>query len=766
MTATILEQIGNTPLVEIKKLNPNSAVTILAKLEYLNPGGSIKDRAALAMIEAGEKAGELTSDKTVIEATSGNTGIGLALVCAVKGYKLLLAMSEAVSQERQKILRARGADILLTPAHLGTDGAIEEVYRLYRENRDRYFIADQFNNTANWEAHYNGTANEIWTQTGGQLTKLVATMGTTGTLMGLARRLKELNEQIEVVGVEPYLGHKIQGLKNMKEAYRPEIYQKERLDAIVNIDDDEAFECARQLARQEGLMVGMSSGAAMAIAAEQARQMSKGTIVVIFPDSGERYLSTALYNVKEEIGLSIYNTLTRNKQPFKPILPGKVHIYSCGPTVHDRMHLGELRRMVFADLLCRYLAYKKFEVKHVMNLTDLDDKTIAGSQRAGKELKEYTEHYIQAFEKDLRTLRIRPAAKNPKVSEHVDDMVMLAQKLVQKGYAYEKLRSLYFNIGRYETYGRLSGINLNKIKLGATVDLDDYEKDNPRDFTLLKRARLSELKRGIFTSTDWGNIRPSLHIQCAAIAMKYLGATFDIHTSSRELIFPHHENEAAVASAVTGKPLANYWVHCERVLANGKAIAHAEEGFSLPDLVAKGFSGREIRYLLLSSHYRKPVIFNELRLLEARRALKRLDSVMRALEDIDADQVRPQIEIVDQIRYDLKNGFNQALDDDLNIAQALAFIFTVVRQINTLIADGQLDGVGAQGLLAEFKKIDEVLRILDFDQIQPDAEVDHLIRQREKARELHDWELADKLRLKIEARGIHVKDKKISDDKV
>ena len=235
MRKSILDNIGHTPLVEIRKLNPNPEVRILAKLEYFNPGGSIKDRAALNMIKAGEKSGALTKNKIVIEATSGNTGIGLALVCSVKGYRLLLAMSESVSQERRKILKARGAEILLTPGHLGTDGAIEEVYRLVRENPDKYFMTDQFNNQANWQAHYDGTAAEIWEQTDGKVNTVIATMGTSGTLMGVSRRMKEYDPNIRIVGVEPYLGHKIQGLKNMKEAYQPEIFQKHRIDKKINV---------------------------------------------------------------------------------------------------------------------------------------------------------------------------------------------------------------------------------------------------------------------------------------------------------------------------------------------------------------------------------------------------------------------------------------------------------------------------------------------------------------------------------------------------
>ncbi|MEW5910207.1 MAG: cysteine synthase family protein, partial [Thermodesulfobacteriota bacterium] len=247
MNSSILDTIGNTPLIEIRALNPNPKVKILAKLESFNPGGSVKDRPALFMIESGEKRGLLAHGKTVIEATSGNTGIGLAMVCAVKNYRLLLAMSESVSEERQKILKARGAEILLTPGHLGTDGAIEEVYRLVRENPNAFFMTDQFNNEANWKSHYFGTADEIWKQTSGQVTHVVATMGTSGTLMGVSRRLKEYNPNIQIIGVEPYLGHKIQGLKNMRESYRPGIFEKMRLDKKENIEDEEAFEMARRL---------------------------------------------------------------------------------------------------------------------------------------------------------------------------------------------------------------------------------------------------------------------------------------------------------------------------------------------------------------------------------------------------------------------------------------------------------------------------------------------------------------------------------------
>jgi cysteinyl-tRNA synthetase len=761
MTLSILDTIGNTPLVEIKHLNPNPKVNILAKLEYFNPGGSIKDRAALFMIESGEKSGKLTPDKTVIEATSGNTGIGLALVCSIKGYKLLLTMSEFASIERQKILKARGAEILLTPGHLGTDGAIEEVYRLARKNPDLYFMADQFNNPANWQAHYFGTAVEIWKQTGGKVSAVVATLGTSGTLMGLSRRLKEYNPHIQIIGVEPYLGHKIQGLKNMKEAYRPEIFDKKRIDKIVNIDDEEAFEMTRQLAKQEGLFVGMSSGAAMVIAQKQAEKMAQGTIVVIFPDGGERYLSTPLFTVREKIGLKLFNTLGRIKEPFEPLLPGKISLYSCGPTAYARTHVGECRRFVFSDLLRRYLEYRGYDVTHIMNITDLDDKTINGSEKAGVELSEFTEKHIDSFKKDLNFLEIKPAAKYPKTSEHINDMVVLAEKLVKKGYAYEKLKSLYFDISRFSDYGRLSGIDINKIKLGATVDLDEYEKDNPRDFTLFKRSRLSELKKGIFTKTHWGNVRPSWHIQCVAMAMKYLGETYDIHTSGRELVFPHHENEIAIAGALTGKPLARYWVHCDRVLVDGKKInEQGEELTTLSDLADMGYSGREIRYWLVSVNYRKPVVFSKKRLDDAKRSLKRLDACIASLIHVKPDAAfYPEL---NQLLYDVKHGFVSAMDDDLNISAAMASIFKIVKKINILTIENRIDPEGALKIMDAFRNIDSVLKIFDFQDEIHDPEIEGLIKQRDKARLEKDWDLADKIRDQLKAMGIAVKDKKLS----
>lgn len=294
MYKNILQLIGNTPLVKINRLNPNKKVELYAKLEFFNPGGSVKDRIALSMIEGAEKRKELNKNKIVLEATSGNTGIGLALVCTVKKYKLLLTMPESASVERRKILKILGAEILLTPAKDGTDGAIEKAYEMARKNK-KYWLVDQFNNPDNWKAHYDGTAKEIWRDTNGKITHFIGSMGTTGTLMGVSKRLKKYNPKIQIIGVEPFLDHKIQGLKNMKEAYKPGIYDKIQLDKKINVKDEDAYEMTRKIAKQEGIFVGMSSGAAMFGASEVIKGLKRGLVVVLLPDGGERYLSTNLF---------------------------------------------------------------------------------------------------------------------------------------------------------------------------------------------------------------------------------------------------------------------------------------------------------------------------------------------------------------------------------------------------------------------------------------------------------------------------------------
>ena len=292
----ILETIGNTPMVRIGRMNPNKDVNIFAKIEGFNPTGSIKDRIAVAMVEDAVKSGKLTPGKTIIEATSGNTGIGLAVAGALMGYNVEIVMSDAVSVERRKIIRSYGAKVTLTPGEQGTDGAIRKVRRLVAEHPDKYFNPDQFSNAGNYMAHYKQTAIEIWQQTGGQIDYLVGAIGTSGTLMGLARFLKMMNPDIKIVCAYPEKGHYIQGLKNMEEAIVPAIYKPEMIDRMVTVESAEAISTARELILKEGIFAGMSSGAAMLAAARTAAEIPSGNMVVIFPDRAEKYLSTTMFD--------------------------------------------------------------------------------------------------------------------------------------------------------------------------------------------------------------------------------------------------------------------------------------------------------------------------------------------------------------------------------------------------------------------------------------------------------------------------------------
>jgi len=287
--------IGNTPLVELRSVNPNPRVRILAKLEGNNPGGSVKDRPACFMLLGAEERGDLTSGRTILEPTSGNTGIALAMLGAARGYRVLLVMPACVSLERRSVLAAFGAELVLSPAEEGTDGAIHLAYRILEEEPDRFYMPNQYANPDNVRAHRETTGPEIFSQTAGDIDCFVAGMGTGGTLMGVAGYLRETKPSVKVVGVEPTLGHKIQGLKNMKEAIVPSIYREENLDGKLVVDDESAFETARRLAVAEGLFVGMSSGAAVAGAIEMAKQITEGTIVTLLPDRGDRYLSTNLF---------------------------------------------------------------------------------------------------------------------------------------------------------------------------------------------------------------------------------------------------------------------------------------------------------------------------------------------------------------------------------------------------------------------------------------------------------------------------------------
>ena len=758
----IIELIGNTPLVELRRLNPaDGRVQLSGKLESSNPGGSVKDRVALSMVEAGEQSGELTRDKILLEATSGNTGIGMAMMCAAKRYRCQLIMPESASIERRLIMQAYGAEIILTPAKRKTDGAIEKAYALAREFPERYFLADQFNNPANWQAHYKTTAPEIWAQTEGRVTDIVTTLGTSGTAMGLSRWFREHHPEVRVIAVEPYPGHKIQGLKNMKESYRPGIFDKTLPHAIVNVADEDAFSAARRLAAEEGVFAGMSSGAALFAAIERARELDRGCIVAILPDGGERYLSTTLFKpqqqaVPEASQLKLFNTMSRRKEVFRPLHPDRVTLYACGPTAFTSPNLAHCRRFIVADLISRALRFCGYTVASYMNFTDLDDNTIAGAIAANEDLRDFTGRYIAEFKQAAETLGVEPAAGHPLASEHVADMIEIAHTLIHKGYAYEKLGSIYFDISKFKKYGQLSGIDLRKIKLGQTVDLDNYEKENPRDFTLLKRSTLAELKTGLFYETDWGNARPGWHIECSAMATRYLGETIDIHTASQDLMFPHHENEIAIAEALTGKPLANYWLHSGQLLRDGRKMA-GDTGnvVTLQEVLDRGYTGREVRFMLLGVYYRKPLPFSFRRLNAARTALRRIDEFTRKLLCLPAGLPHPDIAAYVS---ELEKVFTDAIHDDLNISGAIGALFHFITHVNPIVQDGQLDKEQKNDVLEALRQVNIVLGVLRLEQCPLTPEIDRLIRLRERARQLKDWTAADSAREELLRKGVTIHD--------
>jgi len=454
--------------------------------------------------------------------------------------------------------------------------------------------------------------------------------------------------------------------------------------------------------------------------------------------------------------LKLYNSLTRKKELFKPIKKRIVGLYTCGPTVYDFAHIGNFRAYIFADLLKRYLIYSSYKIKHVMNLTDIDDKTIKRSGEQGLSLKEFTKKYTEEFFKDIDALNIQRASIYPKATEHIQDMIKLTKALVKKGIAYEKLHSVYYYISKFKGYGKLSKVDLSQMKAGARVDLDEYEKAHPGDFTLMKRSKLDELKRGIYYKTEWGNVRPGWHLECSVMSMKYLGKTFDIHTGGIDLIFPHHENEIAQSEAYTGKKFVNYWLHNEHLIVNGKKMSKSLGNFyTLRDLFKKGYDPIAIRYVLLSTHYRQQLNFTFKDLEAAKNTLSKLKDFMQRLQEAQGDKKNPS---VIKIALKAKTDFEKAMNNDLEISQALSALFGFVREINKI----ELSKKDAELVYEQMLKFDSVLG-LDLDKIEKEElseEEKQLIEDRETARAEKDFAKADQLRDQLKQKAIILEDTK------
>lgn len=456
--------------------------------------------------------------------------------------------------------------------------------------------------------------------------------------------------------------------------------------------------------------------------------------------------------------LKLYNTLSSRVEEFRPLEAGRVRMYVCGPTVHDFAHIGNFRTFLFADLLRRYLKYKGFAVHHVMNITDVDDKIIAKAVAEGMTLRDYTTKYIDYFFEDFDALGAERPEEILRATDYIDEMVALIKRLEANGHTYTSEGSTYFRIATFDSYGKLSKINFAGNVAGASerVDADEYEKDDARDFVLWKAAKPGEP----FWETAIGKGRPGWHIECSAMSMKALGETFDIHAGGIDLVFPHHENEIAQSEGATHKPFVRYWVHAEFLMVEGEKMSKSKGNFfTFRDLVAKGFSPRAIRYLLLSAPHHKQLNFTLEGLRGAESTVTRLnDFKQRLAEAKTTEGATPEVaEIMSRAR----SGFEAALDDDLNTAEALAAVHDFVREVNTLLARGEIKSEDQRALLGLVERFDAVFNI--FGEVKHellDSEIQALIDERQAARKAKNFARSDEIRHLLAEQGILLEDTK------
>jgi len=452
--------------------------------------------------------------------------------------------------------------------------------------------------------------------------------------------------------------------------------------------------------------------------------------------------------------LRLHNTLTGRLETFEPLRPGKVGLYTCGPTVYDHAHIGNFRAYVWEDLLRRTLQRRGLDVHHVMNLTDVEDKIIRSSQEAGVSLDEYTAPYIQEFFEDIDSLNILRAHEYPRATRHIEEMVDLIERLREADHTYEGDGSIYFRIDTFPAYGRLSRIDVKGMRAGERVDSDEYEKEDVRDFALWKAAGEGEPS----WETRLGRGRPGWHLECSAMSMKYLGESFDIHTGAVDNIFPHHENEIAQSEAATGQPFVKYWLHCAHLIVDGRKMSKSEGNFfTLRELLDRGLSGRAIRYLLLATHYRKQVNFTLDGVEQAQAAIDRLDDFR---DRVDAEPVLDGPgDSVSARATAAREAFDEALDADLNSSEALAALFELIRDVNSAYDRGGEVRSGDRDALREFLSgADEVLGLGRREAAILDSEVEALIEERNGARKARDFARADAIRDDLVERGIVLED--------
>jgi cysteinyl-tRNA synthetase len=453
------------------------------------------------------------------------------------------------------------------------------------------------------------------------------------------------------------------------------------------------------------------------------------------------------------MGIHLYNTFTKENELLKPAQEGIIRMYTCGPTVYDYAHIGNFRTYMFEDVLRRYLKLRGYNVIQVMNITDIDDKTIKGALEMGVSLEEYTEPFIHAFFEDLDILRIERAEHYPRATQHIEEMVSMITELLEKGYAYRRDDSIYFSISKFQPYGELSGINKEEMKLGERVEADEYEKDDVRDFVLWKGKKEGEPS----WNTDLGEGRPGWHIECSAMSMKYLGESFDIHCGGVDNIFPHHENEIAQSEAATGKPFVRYWIHSQHLIVEGQKMSKSlGNHFTLRDLLAEGYDPKAIRYLLASSHYRGMLNFTMDGLHQAKEAVQRLNDFYRRVIEIEAVDVSSGQ--AEGFVESSSKEFKEALDDDLNTAKALGVIFDFVRRVNAFLDESQVSEKEKKLILGVMSDFNQIFEVIELEKGDLDEEIHGMIRQREEYRKSGKYEEADLIRKELLNRGIVLED--------
>jgi len=459
--------------------------------------------------------------------------------------------------------------------------------------------------------------------------------------------------------------------------------------------------------------------------------------------------------------MNVFNSLTRQVEELKPLADNTVRLYTCGPTVYNFAHIGNFRAYAFEDILRRVVQFNGMKIKQVMNLTDVDDKTIRGANAQGVALTDFTKTYKDAFFADLKKLNIQPAELYPAATDHIPEMIALVSKLMEKGIAYKSEDgSVYFKVREFPGYGKLAHIDFDHQQTGLRCAADEYDKENVGDFALWKAWEPSD--GPVAWDSPWGKGRPGWHIECSAMSMKYLGETFDLHTGGIDNLFPHHENEIAQAEAATGKAFVKTWMHCAHLRVNGEKMSKsAGNFFTLRDLIEKGYTGREIRYVLINAHYRTGLNFAFDALEDARKALARIDA---CVEKLGCSDIGPLESWVDAPEFAKKclDDFTVAVNDDLNIPKAMAALFNLVRETNT--ATSQQPNLPTSKLLAVFRKMDEVLGVVFFGNekksVEIPSEIQALLDARASARAAKNWAESDRLRDEIAAAGWLVKDSK------